>query len=58
MANAFPLLCKWSCSWQVFILAWAVKAYHPDSLSDAQAVAQKVTILISKLSDALPDGLL
>lgn len=33
MANAFPLLCKWSCSWQV-------------------------TILISKLSDALPDGLL
>ena len=58
MADAFQLLCKWSCSWQGFILAWAVKAYHPPSLGDAQAVAKKVSPLLDKLSTALPAGLL
>lgn len=58
MADAFQLLCRWSCSWQGSILAWGIKAYHPDSLSDAQAVATKVMPLISALSTALPEGLL
>jgi hypothetical protein len=58
MTNAFQLLCKWSCSWQSLILAWAVKAYHPESLSDAQAVGKNVSPLIFQLSDKLPEGLL
>jgi hypothetical protein len=58
MADAFQLLCKWSCSWQGFILAWAVKAYHPASLGDAQAVTKKVSPLLDTLSTALPPGLL
>jgi hypothetical protein len=36
----------------------AVKAYHPASLNDAQAVAKKVNPLIFSLSDKVPAGLL
>lgn len=56
LADAFELLCNWSCHWHLHILAWAVKAYHPGSLSDAQAVHLKTKPLLAPLEPSLPPG--
>lgn len=57
MADAFQLLCKWSCHWQLYVLTWAIKAYHPGSLSDAQRVFKKVRPSLNHLKDTVPSGL-
>jgi hypothetical protein len=58
MAEAFPLLCKWSCYWQSYILTWAATAYHPDSIADVQDVWRRITPALDLLPDDIPAGLL
>ena len=56
LAEAFPILSTFGCRWQLLIFAFAVKAYHPPSLGDAQAVGQKVSGLLAEVQGGLPAG--
>jgi hypothetical protein len=58
LATAFELLCKWSLSWQMLILAWAVKAYHPASLPDAQETDGRIRPALNRLRVDVPLGFL
>jgi hypothetical protein len=58
LPSAFETLCQWSLSWQIYMMVWAAKAYHPPSLQDVQTVNGRVRPAIDRLPADVPLGFL
>ncbi len=56
MAEAFPFLCNWSCLWQLGLLMWIARVYHPASVQDVQATYRTAGATINALPATVPPG--
>jgi len=57
MAEAFDLLSFLGCTWQMYALGAAAKAYNRESLADARDVHAKIRPFVHGPRPAMPDGL-
>ena len=55
--EAFDLLTRWACAWQMLFLAVAMHSYSPESTPDVQAIRDKIAPALDALSARIPDGL-
>lgn len=56
MADAFPFLCNWSCLWQLGLLMWTARVYHPASVQDVQSTYRTAGLTINALRPTVPSA--